>query len=81
MDTRLLTTHIPTPLADKVDEIAARLEQSSDWVVEQAVKAWVNQQEGRYQATRDGLADVDSGLVYDHALMEQWANSLSPEQH
>ena len=80
MDTKLLTTHVPVPLADKVDEIANRLEQSSDWVVKQAVTAWVARQEDRYRATLDALDDVDNGLLYEHSFIENWANGLNAEQ-
>lgn len=81
MDTKLLTTHVPAPLADKVNEIAARLDRSSDWVVEQAVIAWVSRQEDRYRETLEALADVDRGLLRDHAFIEKWADGLGAEHH
>ncbi|PLU37301.1 CopG family transcriptional regulator, partial [Sinorhizobium medicae] len=34
------TAHVPLPLAEKVDQIAARLERSRGWIVKQALTAW-----------------------------------------
>jgi predicted transcriptional regulator len=76
MDTKVLTAHVPLPLAEKVDEIAARLERSRGWVVKQALTAWVEQQEERYRLTLEALADVDNDAVADHKAVENWARSL-----
>ncbi|MEI6209715.1 MAG: ribbon-helix-helix domain-containing protein [Desulfuromonadales bacterium] len=77
MTTKVLTAHIPLPLADKVDEIAARLERSRGWIVKQALSAWVGQEEERRRLTLEALADVDGGHVIDHQAVQAWANSLS----
>ncbi|MEA3362899.1 MAG: ribbon-helix-helix domain-containing protein, partial [Thermodesulfobacteriota bacterium] len=34
--TKVLTTHVPLPMADKVEQMAARLERSRGWIVKQA---------------------------------------------
>ncbi|WP_207650569.1 ribbon-helix-helix domain-containing protein [Acidithiobacillus albertensis] len=31
--TKVLTAHVPLPLADKVDQMASRLERSRGWIV------------------------------------------------
>lgn len=36
-ETRLLTAHLPIPLAYKVDQLADHLERSRDWIVKQAL--------------------------------------------
>ena len=76
MDTIAITANVPIPLADKVDEIAARLERQRGWIVEQALTAWVDREEERRRLTLDGLADVDAGRHLDHAEVEASANSL-----
>ncbi len=76
MDTRVLTAHIPAPLADKVDQLASRLERSRAWIVKQALTAWVDQEEERRRLTLEGLADVDAGRVIDHQSVLAWAESL-----
>ena len=41
MNTKVLTAHVPQALAEKVDQIAARLERSRGWIVKQAQAAWM----------------------------------------
>lgn len=79
MTTRVLTTHVPLPLADKVDAMAARLDRSRGWIVKQALTAWVDQEEARHRMTLIALADVDAGAVIDQAQIEAWADSLSDD--
>jgi predicted transcriptional regulator len=78
-ETKVLTTHVPLQLAEKVDQMAARLERSRSWIMKQALSAWIDQEEERNQLTREALADVDAGLVIDHQAVQAWANSLSTD--
>ncbi|MHB8168105.1 MAG: CopG family ribbon-helix-helix protein [Thermoleophilia bacterium] len=80
MKTKVLTAHVPLPLAEKVDRIAARLERSRGWVVKQALSAWVEQEEERSRLTREALADVDAGRVIDHQAVQAWAESLDTDK-
>lgn len=80
MSTRVLTAHIPITLAEKVDQIAVRLERSSRWVVKQALSAWVNEEEERRRLTLEALADVDCKAVIAHEDVLAWANSLETEK-
>lgn len=77
IDTKVLTAHIPLPLAEKVDQLAAQLERSRGWIMKQALAAWVDQEEQRTLLTREALDDVDSGALVDHAAMLAWSASLS----
>lgn len=79
METKVLTAHVPRVLAEKVDEIAARLERSRGWIVKQALTAWVEQEEERNRLTREALADVDAGHVIDHQAVQAWAESLDAD--
>lgn len=79
MATKVLTAHIPLPLADKVDQIAARLERSRGWIVKQALSAWVGQEEEHRRLTLEALADVDSGETVDHQVVQAWACSLDSD--
>ena len=76
-ETKVLTAHIPLPLAEKVDQMAARLERSRGWIMKQALSAWIDQEEERNRLTREALADVDGGRVIDHQAVQAWADSLS----
>lgn len=77
MDTRVLTAHVPLPLAEKIDEMALRLERSRGWIVKQALTAWVDQEEERRRLTLEAMADVDAGQVIDQQAIEAWAAGLT----
>ncbi len=79
-ETKVLTAHVPLSLAEKVDQLAARLERSRGWFVKQALAAWIDQEEERSRLTREALADVDAGRVIDHQAVQAWADSLSTDQ-
>ena len=78
-ETKVFTAHVPLPLAEKVDQMAARFERSRGWIMKQALSAWVEQEEERSRLTREALADVDAGRVIDNQTVQTWANSLSAE--
>lgn len=75
-ESKVLTAHVPLPLAEKVDQLASRLERSRGWVVKQALTAWVEQEEERSRLTLEALADVEAGRVIDHQAVQAWAESL-----
>lgn len=80
MDTKVITAHVPLPLAEKVDQLAARLERPRGWIVKQALSAWVDLEEERRRLTLEALADVDAGCVIDHQAVQAWAESLGTEK-
>ena len=78
-DTKVLTAHVPLPLAEKVDQMAARLERSRGWIVKQALSDWIALEEERSRLTLEALAEVDTGLVIDHQAVQAWAASLGTD--
>ena len=76
--TKVITAHVPLPMADKVDQMAARLERSRGWVIKQALSAWLAQEE-RNRLTLEALDDVTSGQVIDHQAVQAWADSLDTD--
>jgi predicted transcriptional regulator len=80
MATKVLTAHVPLPLAQKVDEMAARLDRSRGWIVKQALSAWIDQEEEHRRLTLEALADVDAGRVIDHQDVQKWVDSLGPSR-
>jgi len=78
-ETKVMTAHIPTALAQKVDQIAARMDRSRGWVVKQALADWVDQEEERSRLTLEAMADVGAGRVIDHQAVQAWADSLSTD--
>lgn len=79
-ETKVFTAHVPLPLANKVDQMASRLERSRGWIMKQALSAWIAQEEERDRLTREALGDVDAGSVVDHSAVQAWADSLETDQ-
>lgn len=79
-ETKVFTAHVPLALAEKVDQLAVRLERSRGWIVKQALAAWIDQEEERTRLTHEALADVDAGRVIDHQAVQAWAENLSTAQ-
>ncbi|MGB3898254.1 MAG: ribbon-helix-helix domain-containing protein [Mesorhizobium sp.] len=80
METKVITAHVPLPLAEKVDALAARLERPRGWIVKQALSAFVEGEEERRRLTLEALEDVDAGRVIDHQAVLAWAESLESDQ-
>jgi predicted transcriptional regulator len=78
-ETKVLTAHVPLPLARKLDQMAVRIERSRGWIMKQALSAWIEQEEERDRLTREALADVDAGLVIGHQAVQAWADSLGTD--
>jgi predicted transcriptional regulator len=76
MDTRVVTTHLPTDLAQKLDGLAKRLDRPKGWIVKEAIATYVALEEKRQRLTLDALADVDGNRTVDHAQIEAWAATL-----
>jgi predicted transcriptional regulator len=79
-DTRVITSHVPVPLADQVDALAARMERSRGWIVKQALTAWVEEEEERHRLTLEALAETDAGPGIPHERVKEWSDSLTRGQ-
>lgn len=79
-ETKVLTVHVPLLLAEKVDQMAARLERSRGWIMKQALAAWIDLEEEHSRLTQEALADVAAGHVIDHQAVQAWADSLETEE-
>ncbi len=78
-ETKVLTAHVPLPLAQKIDQLAARFDRSRGWVMKQALEAWVDQEELRSRLTREAMEDVDNRQFVDHEAVLAWSASLNTE--
>ncbi|MEY4592359.1 MAG: hypothetical protein RIR18_1254 [Pseudomonadota bacterium] len=69
--TKVLTAHIPLPMAEQIDQLSEHLERSRGWIVKQALSAWLDQEKERERLTYEALADVDVGNVVDHQAVSK----------
>jgi predicted transcriptional regulator len=62
MESKVITTHVPLELADRIDRWAARLQRSRGWIVKQALAAWADREDaapaGKAPAGRVGFAET-----------------------
>lgn len=79
VETKVFTVHVPLPLAEKIEQMAVRLERSRGWIMKQALANWIEQEEERSRLTREAMADVDAGLVTSHLSVQAWADSLGSD--
>lgn len=78
--TRLISIALPDALQEQLSQAALRLEQSSTWIIRQALERYLEDDEMRHQMTLAGLADVDAGRTIDDAAMQEWmTNTFGPE--
>lgn len=73
--TKVITAHVPLPLAKKIDKYAKQMERPRGWIVKQALRQWVEAEEWRHQGTLEALAEIDAGEGIPHADMIAWAKS------
>ena len=77
MDTRVVTAHLPTDLAKKLDGLAERLDRPKGWIVKEAIASFISLDEKRTRLTLEALKEVDAKRTVDHAEVEAWAEGLS----
>lgn len=77
METRVVTSHLPAELAEKLDGLAERLDRPKGWIVKEAIASYVALEEERRRMTLEALADVKAGRTHEHAEIEAWAATLS----
>ena len=77
METRVVTSHLPADLAERLDGLAERLDRPKGWIVREAIACYVAVEEERRRMTFEALADVKAGRTHEHAEIEAWAGSLS----
>ncbi len=78
--TKVITAHVPLPLAKKIDKYAKQMERPRGWIIKQALRQWVEAEELRHVQILRGLADVDAGRTIAHEDMIAWAQSLNKKR-
>lgn len=74
--TQVVTALVPIALAKKVDKMAERLRRSRDSIVNEALLAWLDQEQAREQLTREAIEDARAGNLVDHEAVQAWVDSL-----
>ena len=80
MSDRVMTAHVPGPLAREVDRLAERLDRPRGWLIKEALARYVELESKRRALTLEALEDVDAGRVVEHDAVEAWAAKLAPRR-
>ena len=78
--TRLVTVLLPSEMVEGMDALAGRLARSRGWVIEQALSAYLQDEQERYRLTLVAMQDVDNGRTVDHASVLAWVQCLEPKE-
>ena len=68
IETRVMTAHVPRPLAEQVDQLASKLERSRGWVLKQALP--------KLRVQVDWFSPVER--VHREALGLRWLERIAP---
>ncbi len=76
MESRVLTTHVPNLLAQRVDGFAARMGRSRSWIIIQALTEWVARQDAALTGTASGFSEAQAEFEVDAKTPARAAASL-----
>ncbi|WP_171035340.1 CopG family ribbon-helix-helix protein [Limnobacter alexandrii] len=77
--TRVITAHVPEDLANKVDEIAEKMDRSKAWIVKQALNNYVAEEQAKYEMTLDAIRSVEEGNFVRHEDILKWIHDANSE--
>ncbi len=61
--------------SDRLGSVAASLDRPRSWVIEQAVKEFIDLQVWQLKAVDEGLRDADAGRLVAHEDVAAWVES------
>jgi len=70
-----VSVRLQPDLNDRVAAIATALDRSKSWVIEQAIKDYVELEDWRRAAIEEGLRAADEGRVVAHEDVVAWVRS------
>jgi predicted transcriptional regulator len=77
-----ISVRVDAELGDQLSTVAARLDRPKSWVVEHALKEFIELQLWQFAAIEEGLQDADAGRVVPHEAVVAWVESWGrPTQH
>ena len=76
MSDRPISAKVPEELYDRLQAAADRHDRSKNWITEQALQNFLDEDEARHRHILEGLADVETGRSVPHADVRAWAGQL-----
>lgn len=79
VESRVMTAHVPVEMAEKIDELAERLDRSRGWIIKQALANWIADEEERRRLIQEALDEVDAGRLIDNDVVMAWIDSFDSD--
>jgi predicted transcriptional regulator len=79
VDKRVLTAHVPTELAKRLDAFAERRDRSRGWVVKEALASYIDWEEEKDRLTLDAIEEADHIGTIPHEEVVAWVESLGTD--
>ena len=70
-----VSVRLQPELSEKLSTVASRLDRPKSWVIEQAIKEFVDLQMWQIAAIEAGLRDANAGRVVKHEDVVAWVES------
>lgn len=74
-----LSTRVPADLRDDVDTLAKALDRDRAWIVEQAVRRYLNEERQFIAAVTAGRADIAAGRFVTYEEMDAELDDIEAE--
>lgn len=74
--TKVVTAHLPSDLAERLDDYASGNERSRGWVVKRALKHWLDWEDEKLRLTLDALKESDCVGTIPHEEVVAYVKSL-----
>ncbi len=74
----MTSVRMPDELLSKLDQAAEKLRRSKGWIINDAVKEYLEREElkaQRLEETREALADIKAGRVVDGEKVLEWLDT------
>ena len=78
----MTSVRMPDDLLQRLDSTATRLRRSKGWIINDAVREYLEREElrrRRDKETREALAELDAGQVFDGDEVLAWIDSWGSE--
>ena len=79
----ITSVRLPEDLADQVEELAGKLQRSKSWIINEALRDYIERAEGDAQRWRETLKALDSvraGKLIDGDAVDKWIGSWGTDK-
>jgi predicted transcriptional regulator len=79
MATVSISTRVPEQVRDQVDQLAQALDRDRGWVIEQAIRRYLQDEQQFIQAVQRGRDDIAAGRFVEHDELEAELDAIEAQ--